>query len=207
MPGMPTATDVAPDTPQQSDLSLQHAFQSAPVQPHTQHSSQQTWLPAINLGTQTVRQAPRVTGSKQLPSLSHSQHPSYKPNVTDSAASFQHQQPHSANSMPLQRGSSNDNTASPCSNGRSVVINGFKKGMPGFEAKERALAACKHFGAVSLTWLRKGKTGCWFVIAQFEKVSLAKSVCNIVHLCLLLPASYALPLALHCEIHKVFVSI
>lgn len=82
--------------------------------------------------------------------------------------------PYAANSILVQRGAPiTDSTANPCSDGRSIVISGFKRGIAGFEAKERALAACKPFGAVGSSWVRKGRTGCWFVIAQFDEVSLS----------------------------------
>ena len=61
--------------------------------------------------------------------------------------------------------------ANPSSNGRTVVINGFRKGMAGPEARQQTLDLCAYFGEVSCCWLRKGKSSCWFTIVQFVEVS------------------------------------
>ena len=62
--------------------------------------------------------------------------------------------------------------ANPNSNGRTVVVSGFKKGMAGPEARQQTLDLCAQFGEVSCCWLRKGKSSCWFTIVQFAEVSL-----------------------------------
>jgi len=60
--------------------------------------------------------------------------------------------------------------ANPTSDGRTVVVTGFRKGMAGPEAKQMALGLCAQFGGISACWLRKGKSSCWFVIVHFTEV-------------------------------------
>ena len=60
--------------------------------------------------------------------------------------------------------------ANPTSDGRTVVVTGFRKGMAGPEAKQMALDLCAQFGGISACWLRKGKSSCWFVIVHFTEV-------------------------------------
>ena len=69
--------------------------------------------------------------------------------------------------------------ANPTSDGRTVVVTGFRKGMAGPEAKQMALDMCAQFGGISACWLRKGKSSCWFVIVHFTEVIpvLLKSAC------------------------------
>lgn len=67
--------------------------------------------------------------------------------------------------------------ANPSSDGRTVVVNGFRKGMAGPEARQKAMDMCMLYGQVSACWLRKGKSSCWFVIAQFAEV-IAVAFCK-----------------------------
>ena len=69
--------------------------------------------------------------------------------------------------------------ANPTSDGRTVVVTGFRKGMAGPEAKQMALDMCAQFGGISACWLRKGKSSCWFVIVHFTEVIpvLLRSAC------------------------------
>lgn len=59
----------------------------------------------------------------------------------------------------------------PSSDGRTVVVSGFRKGSAGPQAKQQTLDMCAQFGDVSCCWLRKGKSSCWFTIVQFAEVS------------------------------------
>lgn len=62
----------------------------------------------------------------------------------------------------------------PTSDGRTVVVTGFRKGMAGPEAKQMALDMCAQFGGISACWLRKGKSSCWFVIIHFTEITTAQ---------------------------------
>ena len=165
----------------QSGINLQDALQSAAQQqPARQYSGQkQGSANAQSLSQVGPQRAFSQTPSQRgvgkqalLPPSSQQSSQSFSA-VESSAAHQQSQNTHFANSKPdLQGCAPSDSSANPCSDGRSVVISGFKKGTPGFEAKERALAVCKPLGAVTASWVRKGRTGCWFVIIQFEEVCL-----------------------------------
>lgn len=61
--------------------------------------------------------------------------------------------------------------ANPSSDGRTVVVSGFRKGSGGPQAKQQTLDMCAEFGEVSCCWLRKGKSSCWFTIVRFAEVS------------------------------------
>lgn len=61
--------------------------------------------------------------------------------------------------------------ASPVSDGRTVVVTGFNKGMAGPEARQRAVDLCSQHGEIAACWLRKGKSSCWFIIVQYTEVS------------------------------------
>ncbi|DBB10751.1 TPA: hypothetical protein ACH3X3_007239 [Trebouxia sp. C0006] len=65
--------------------------------------------------------------------------------------------------------------ANPTSDGRTVVVTGFRKGMAGPEAKQMALGLCAQFGGISACWLRKGKSSCWFVIVHFTEAAAAQT--------------------------------
>ena len=161
----------------QTGTNLQDALQAAAQQqPAMQHNGQRqgsaNFQALPQLGPQRAFSQPTSQrGTKQAllsaPSLQSTQ--SFSTVEADAAS----QSTHIANSKPdLQRSGPTDSSANPCSDGRSVVISGFKKGTPGFEAKERALVVCKPLGPVTASWVRKGRTGCWFVIIQFEEVSV-----------------------------------
>ena len=62
-------------------------------------------------------------------------------------------------------------SANPSSDGRTVVVSGFRKGSAGPQAKQQTLDMCAQFGDVSCCWLRKGRSSCWFSIVQFAEVS------------------------------------
>lgn len=114
-----------------------------------------------------------TVGSKQALSSASSLHSTQSFYVAESNIDTRQMHRSQTNSLPVQQNAPfSEGATNPCSNGRSVVISGFKKGMPGFEAKERALAACKPHGTVHDSWVRKGRTGCWFVVAQFDEVTL-----------------------------------
>lgn len=68
--------------------------------------------------------------------------------------------------------------ANPSSDGRTVVVSGFKKGAAGPQARQQTLDMCAQFGDVSCCWLRKGKSSCWFTIVQFAQVSLRMLLCQ-----------------------------
>ena len=61
--------------------------------------------------------------------------------------------------------------ASPASDGRTVVVTGFNKGLAGPEARQRAVDLCSQHGETTACWLRKGKSSCWFIIVQYTEVS------------------------------------
>ena len=67
--------------------------------------------------------------------------------------------------------------ANPSSDGRTVVVSGFRKGSAGPQAKQLTLDLCAEFGDVSCCWLRKGKSSCWFSIVQFAEVSTPGHLC------------------------------
>ena len=68
--------------------------------------------------------------------------------------------------------------ANPSSDGRTVVVSGFRKGSAGPQAKQQTLDMCALFGDVSCCWLRKGKSSCWFTIVQFAEVSTPDRLCT-----------------------------
>ena len=68
--------------------------------------------------------------------------------------------------------------ANPSSDGRTVVVSGFRKGSSGPQAKQQTLDMCAEFGDVSCCWLRKGRSCCWFSIVQFTDVSPPPIVCG-----------------------------
>ncbi|KAL3152433.1 hypothetical protein ABBQ32_001483 [Trebouxia sp. C0010 RCD-2024] len=59
--------------------------------------------------------------------------------------------------------------ANPSSDGRTVVVSGFRKGSAGPQARQQTLDMCGQFGDVSCCWLRKGKSSCWFTVVQFAE--------------------------------------
>lgn len=63
--------------------------------------------------------------------------------------------------------------ANPASDGRTVVVSGIRKGMPGPEARQGVMELCAQHGEVTACWLRKGKSSSWFGIAQFAEVILS----------------------------------
>ncbi|KAL0031516.1 hypothetical protein WJX77_004620 [Trebouxia sp. C0004] len=65
--------------------------------------------------------------------------------------------------------------ANPTSDGRTVVVTGFRKGMAGPEVKQRAMDMCAQCGGISACWLRKGKNSCWFVIVRFTESAAAQT--------------------------------
>lgn len=65
----------------------------------------------------------------------------------------------------------------PTSDGRTVVVSGFRKGAAGPQARQQTLDVCAQFGDVSCCWLRKGKSSCWFTVVQFAEVGMLQSVC------------------------------
>lgn len=68
--------------------------------------------------------------------------------------------------------------ANPSSDGRTVVVSGFRKGAAGPQARQQTLDMCGQFGDVSCCWLRKGKSSCWFTIVQFAEVSSRVLLCE-----------------------------
>ncbi len=119
--------------------------------------------------TQSTQQGPR--GSTRQPLMASLGNPAaYQPSgavgadrggVADSSPSTSA----TSTSHPAPLGFAN-----PTSDGRTVVVTGFRKGMAGPEAKQRAMDMCAQFGGVSACWLRKGKSSCWFVIVRFTEV-------------------------------------
>ena len=133
-----------------------------------------------------LSQAPQDSGESDAPQ--HLQSATRFPPQSHKAA-FRHLSPpssalrHSVNSGRQRRYGSprteapagcQFGSANPSSDGRTVVVNGFTKGVSGTEARQQALDACAPFGQVSYCWLRKGKSSCWFSIVQFAEVSLYK---------------------------------
>ena len=70
--------------------------------------------------------------------------------------------------------------ANPSSDGRTVVVSGFRKGSAGPQAKQQTMDMCAEYGDVSCCWLRKGKSSCWFTILQFAEVSTLNESCSCV---------------------------
>ena len=68
--------------------------------------------------------------------------------------------------------------ANSSSDGKTVVVSGFRKGSAGPQAKQQTLDMCEEFGDVSCCWLRKGKSSCWFTIVQFAEVSTPDNLCS-----------------------------
>ena len=59
---------------------------------------------------------------------------------------------------------------SPASDGKTVVVNGFRRGLTGPGTKQQVTDICQQHGDISCCWLRKGKSGFWFAIVQFAEV-------------------------------------
>ena len=57
----------------------------------------------------------------------------------------------------------------PVSDGRTVVVSGFRKGIAGPEAQQQATEMCLQHGHVKAFWFRRGRGSC-YVIAQFAEV-------------------------------------
>ena len=146
------------DSPEQPSQAPQDSGDSEATQSTQRGPQGSTWQPLMSLlGSPAVNQPAGAVGADRGGAADGS--------PSTSATSTSH---------PAPLGFPN-----PTSDGRTVVVTGFRKGMAGPEAKQMALDMCAQFGGISACWLRKGKSSCWFVIIHFTEVIpvLFKSAC------------------------------